>query len=41
LRVSSPGLLSSDTVEVPEPAGGLEMIAGQSYYPEADRGERA
>jgi dihydroneopterin aldolase len=41
LRVSSPALLSSDSVEVPEPAEGLVMITGQSYYPEADRGERA
>ena len=37
LRVTSPGTLACDTVEVPEPAEGLTMIAGRSYYPEADR----
>jgi hypothetical protein len=40
LRVSDPGLVSLDVVEVIEPPTGLELVPGRSYYPEADRGER-
>ncbi|MBK9261586.1 MAG: dihydroneopterin aldolase [Polyangiaceae bacterium] len=41
LRVNSPAPLPTDTAEVSEPAEGLVTIAGRSYYPEADRGEKA
>ena len=40
LRVSDPALFAPDFTDVPEPASGLEILAGQLYYPEADRGER-
>ena len=37
LRVNAPALLPNDSVEVAQPPGGLEMIEGRSYYPEADK----
>jgi quercetin dioxygenase-like cupin family protein len=40
LRVSDPALWPQDFADVPEPAMGLEVVAGRPYYPEADRGER-
>lgn len=41
LRVSDPAPLPCDIIEVAGPREELASVPGRSYYPEADRGERA
>lgn len=40
LRVNDPAPLPNESVDVLDPLQGLTQMAGRSYYPEADRGER-